>query len=207
MDNVMQKIGRYKIIPVVTIERIEEAEGMLGALCRGGLPVAEICFRTDCAEEAIRLAAKKFPQMLIGAGTVIGGEQCTRALAAGAKFIVSPGISEEAGFLCMQRRALYLPGVVTPSEIIKAISLGLTYLKFFPAENFGGLKTIKALSAAFPQVKFMPTGGVNLENVKDYLAFPKIFACGGSWMMKGTIREMEEKIEQSVKFIRNGSRS
>ena len=207
MDNVMQKIGRYKIIPVVTIERIEEAEGMLGALCRGGLPVAEICFRTDCAEEAIRLAAKKFPQMLIGAGTVIGGEQYTRALAAGAKFIVSPGISEEAGFLCMQRRALYLPGVVTPSEIIKAISLGLTYLKFFPAENFGGLKTIKALSAAFPQVKFMPTGGVNLENVKDYLAFPKIFACGGSWMMKGTVREMEEKIEQSVKFIRNGSRS
>ena len=207
MDNVMQKIGRYKIIPVVTIERIEEAEGMLGALCRGGLPVAEICFRTDCAEEAIRLAAKKFPQMLVGAGTVIGGEQCTRALSAGAKFIVSPGLSQEVAKICERMDMPYFPGIVTPTEIVEALSLGLTYLKFFPAENFGGLKTIKALSAAFPQVKFMPTGGVNLENVKDYLAFPKIFACGGSWMMKGTVREMEEKIEQSVKFIRNGSRS
>ncbi len=201
MDNVLQKIEQFKIVPVVTIQRIEDAEGMLGALCRGGLPVAEICFRTDCAEEAIRLAAKKFPQMLIGAGTVIGGEQCTRALAAGAKFIVSPGLSEEAGFLCMQRRALYLPGAVTPSEIIKAISLGLTCLKFFPAESFGGLKTIKSLSAAFPQVRFMPTGGVSLENVNEYLSFPKIFACGGSWMMKGNAKEIEEKTTRAVHFL------
>ena len=201
MDNVLQKIEQFKIVPVVTIQKIEDAEGMLGALCRGGLPLAEICFRTDCAEEAIRLAAKKFPQMLVGAGTVINGEQCTRALAAGAKFIVSPGISEEAGFLCMQRRALYLPGVVTPSEIIKAISLGLTNLKFFPAESFGGLKTIKALSAAFPQLRFMPTGGISLENIKEYLSFPKIFACGGSWMMKGSIQEIEEKTTRAVQFL------
>lgn len=203
MDNVLQRIEQYKIIPVVTVQKIEEAEGMLGALVRGGLPVAEICFRTDCAEEAIRLAAKKFPQMLVGAGTVIGGEQCTRALSAGAKFIVSPGISEEAGFLCMQRRALYLPGVVTPSEIIKAISLGLTNLKFFPAESFGGLKTIKALSAAFPQIRFMPAGGVSLENVGEYLSFSKIFACGGSWMMKGTLSEMEEKVRCAAEFVKN----
>ena len=201
MDNVLQKIEQFKIVPVVTIQKIEDAEGMLGALCRGGLPLAEICFRTDCAEEAIRLATKKFPQMLVGAGTVINGEQCTRALAAGAKFIVSPGISEEAGFLCMQRRALYLPGVVTPSEIIKAISLGLTNLKFFPAESFGGLKTIKALSAAFPQLRFMPTGGISLENIKEYLSFPKIFACGGSWMMKGSIQEIEEKTTRAVQFL------
>lgn len=203
MDNVLQKIEQFKIVPVVTIQKIEDAEGMLGALCRGGLPVAEICFRTDCAEEAIRLAAKKFPQMLVGAGTVINGEQCTRALAAGAKFIVSPGISEAAGFLCMQRRALYLPGVVTPSEIIKAISLGLTNLKFFPAESFGGLKTIKALSAAFPQLRFMPTGGISLENIKEYLSFSKIFACGGSWMMKGDSSEIEEKVRHAVEFVSN----
>ena len=163
--------------------------------------MAEICFRTDCAEEAIRLAAKKFPQMMVGAGTIIGGEQCTRALSAGAKFIVSPGISEEAGFLCMQRRIPYLPGVATASEIIKGISLGYDTLKFFPAENCGGLKTVKALSAAFPQIRFVPTGGIGEKNIRDYLAFEKVFACGGSWMMKGTAQEIEEKARRAAAIV------
>ena len=198
MDNVLQKIGQYKIVPVVTIQKIEDAEKMLGALVAGGLPVAEICFRTECAEEAIRLAAQKYPAMLVGAGTVINGEQCERALAAGAKFIVSPGLSEEVARVCYERGVPYLPGVVTPTEIMKALSLGLTHLKFFPAGNFGGLHTIKALSAAFPQVKFMPTGGVSLENMNEYLSFPQIFACGGSWMMKGNAEEIEQNTRAAV---------
>ena len=198
MKDVLQKIEQHKLVPVVTIQKIEDAEGMLGALCRGGLPVAEICFRTDCAEEAIKLAVKKYPAMLVGAGTVINGEQCERALAAGAEFIVSPGLSEEAARVCYERSVPYLPGVVTPTEIMRALSLGLTHLKFFPAGSFGGLKTIKALSAAFPQVRFMPTGGVSLANMNEYLAFPKIFACGGSWMMKGTAEEIEQNTRAAV---------
>lgn len=193
--------SNYKIIPVVTLNDMKEAEDILGALCRGGLPVAEICFRTECAEEAIRFAVQNYPQMLVGAGTVINGEQCTRAISAGAKFIVSPGISEEAGFLCLQRRIPYLPGVVSPTEIIKAISLGYNTLKFFPAENYGGLKTIKALSAAFPQVRFVPTGGVCERNIKDYLAFDKVLACGGSWMVKGDTKDIEEKTAQAVRIL------
>lgn len=198
MNNVLEKIERYKIVPVVTIQKIEDAAGMLDGLIKGGLPVAEICFRTDCAEEAIRFAAKKYPEMLIGAGTVINGEQCERAIGAGAKFIVSPGFSEEVAKVCREKDIPYLPGVVSPAEIMKAISFGITHLKFFPAGNFGGLNTIQALSAAFPQVQFMPTGGVNAENMNEYLAFPKIFACGGSWMMKGDI---EENCQDIVKHL------
>ena len=198
MDNVLQKLGQYKIIPVVTIQKAEKTESVLGALCRGGLPVAEICFRTPHAEEAIRLAVQKFPQMLIGAGTVIDGDQCERALACGAQFIVSPGLSREAATVCKERGIVYFPGVVTPTEIMQALALGLTDLKFFPAESFGGLKTIRALSAAFPQVRFMPTGGVNLKNVSEYLAFPKIFACGGSWMVQGTAAETETAVQSAV---------
>ncbi len=198
MKDVLQKIEQVRLVPVVTIQKIEDAEEMLGALVEGGLPVVEICFRTDCAEEAIKLAVKEYPEMLIGAGTVINGEQCERAIAAGAKFIVSPGLSEDVARVCYERSVLYLPGVVTPTEIMKALSLGLTYLKFFPAGNFGGLNTIKALSAAFPQVKFMPTGGVSLENMNEYLSFPKIFACGGSWMMKGNAEEIEQNTRAAV---------
>ena len=205
MDNVLQKIEQFKIVPVVTIQKMKDAEGILGALCRGGLPVAEICFRTDCAEEAIRLAAAKFPQMLVGAGTVINGEQCRRALAAGAKFIVSPGLSAEVAEVCREARVPYLPGVVTPTEIMQALSLGLTQLKFFPAGNFGGLKTIKALSAAFPQVRFMPTGGVSLENVNEYLSFSQIFACGGSWMVKGNAEEIEKSTRAAVAAVKGES--
>ena len=198
MKDVLQKIEQYKIVPVVTIQKIEDAKGMLEGLLEGGLPVAEICFRTECAEEAIKLAVKEYPDMLIGAGTVINGEQCERAIGAGAKFIVSPGLSEEVAKVCREKNVPYLPGVVTPTEIMKALFLGLTHLKFFPAGNFGGLNTIKALSAAFPQVRFMPTGGVNLANMNEYLSFPNIFACGGSWMMQGSREEIAEQTRAAV---------
>ena len=198
MKDVLQKIEQVKLVPVVTIQKIEDAEEMLGALVAGGLPVAEICFRTDCAEEAIRLAVKEYPDMLVGAGTVINKEQCERAIGAGAKFIVSPGLSEEVAKACREKDVPYLPGVVTPTEIMKALSLNLTYLKFFPAGSFGGLNTIKALSAAFPQVRFMPTGGVNLANMNEYLSFPNIFACGGSWMMQGSREEIAEQTRAAV---------
>lgn len=198
MDNILEKIEQYKIVPVVTIQKIEDTADMLEGLLEGGLPVAEICFRTDCAEEAIKLAVKKYPEMLVGAGTVINKEQCERAIGAGAKFIVSPGLSEEVAKVCEEKEILYLPGVVTPTEIMQALSLNLTYLKFFPAGSFGGLNTIKALSAAFPQVRFMPTGGVNLANMNEYLSFPNIFACGGSWMMQGSREEIAEKMRAAV---------
>lgn len=198
MKDVLQKIEQYKIVPVVTIQKIEDAKGMLEGLLEGGLPVAEICFRTDCAEEAIRLAVKEYPAMLVGAGTVINKEQCERAIGEGAKFIVSPGLSEEVAKVCREKNVPYLPGVVTSTEIMQALSLNLTYLKFFPAGSFGGLKTIRALSAAFPQVRFMPTGGVNLANMNEYLSFPNIFACGGSWMMQGSREEIAEKTRAAV---------
>ena len=198
MDNILEKIERYKIVPVVTIQKIDDTADMLEGLLEGGLPVAEICFRTDCAEEAIKLAVKEYPAMLVGAGTVINGEQCERAVKAGAKFIVSPGLSEEVAKVCREKNVPYLPGVVTPTEIMKALSLNLTYLKFFPAGNFGGLNTIKAWSAAFPQVRFMPTGGVNLANMNEYLSFPNIFACGGSWMMQGSREEIAEQTRAAV---------
>ena len=198
MKDVLQKIEQVKLVPVVTIQKIEDTADMLEGLLEGGLPVAEICFRTDCAEEAIKLAVKKYPDMLVGAGTVINGEQCERAIRAGAKFIVSPGLSEEVAKVCREKNVPYLPGAVTPTEIMKALSLNLTYLKFFPAGNFGGLNTIKALSAVFPQVRFMPTGGVNLANMNEYLSFPNIFACGGSWMMQGSREEIAEQTRAAV---------
>ena len=198
MKDVLQKIEQVKLVPVVTVRTTADAKGMLEGLLEGGLPVAEICFRTDCAEEAIKLAVKEYPAMLVGAGTVINKEQCERAIGAGAKFIVSPGLSESVAKVCEEKEILYLPGVVTPTEIMKALALGLTRLKFFPAGSFGGLNTIKALSAAFPQVRFLPTGGVNLANMNEYLSFPNIFACGGSWMMQGSREEIAEQTRAAV---------
>ena len=200
--NVGERIRELKLVPVVVIEREEDAEAMLGALGRGGLPVAEITFRTACAPQAIKLACNKFPGMLVGAGTVINAGQCEKAIDCGAKFIVSPGLAEDVSEVCRARGVPYYPGVVTPTEIMKAISLGLTDLKFFPAASYGGLKTIKALSAAFPQVRFMPTGGVSEDNVLEFLGFEKIFACGGSWMMKGSAEEIEEKTRRAVALIK-----
>ena len=194
----LNRIKQCKIVPVVVLKELSETEPTLKALCDGGLPVAEITFRTACAADAIRLATEKFPDMLIGAGTVINAEQANRAIDCGAKFIVGPGFAAEVAEVCHARGVLYLPGCVTPTEIITAISYGIEIVKFFPCSNFGGLGTIKALAAAFPAMKFLPTGGISEENVLEYLAFEKIVACGGSWMMKGTPDEIREKTARAV---------
>ena len=199
--NITEQIKQLKIVPVVVIKDIADAEPTLRALCEGGLPVAEITFRTACAADAIKLGCEKFPDMLIGAGTVINAEQCNRAIDCGAKFIVGPGFAAEVAEVCRARGVLYLPGCVTPTEIITAISYGLETVKFFPCSNFGGLATLKALSAAFPAMTFMPTGGISEANVLEYLAFDKIIACGGSWMMKGTYEEIAAKTKAAVALV------
>ena len=181
-----------KLIPVVVIKAIEETKKILSALKKSGINCAEITFRTACAEEAIALAVKEFPDMNIGAGTVINAEQCERALNAGARFIVSPGLSEEVAKICKEKNIPYYPGCVTPTEIMKALELGITTVKFFPANVYGGLKAIKALAGPFPQVKFIPTGGVDRSNIDEFLAWEKIAAIGGSFFVKEAMEKWAE---------------
>ena len=156
---------------------------MAKALCEGGLPVAEVTFRTDAAEEAIRLMSEAYPEMLVGAGTVLTTEQVDRAVAAGSKFIVSPGLNPKVVKYCQEKNVPITPGTARPTDIEMALELGLDVVKFFPAEQNGGLAMIKAMAAPYTKVKFMPTGGINAKNLKSYLDFDKIIACGGSWMV------------------------
>lgn len=190
-----------RVIPVVVIKDVNETEKTLSALRAGGVNCAEITFRTACAEEAIELAVKLFPDMHIGAGTVINEEQASRAVNAGAKFIVSPGLSEKVALYVHKQGIPYYPGCVTPTEIMQALDLGITTVKFFPANVYGGLKALKALSGPFPQVKFIPTGGVDLTNLKEFLEFDKIFAVGGSFMMKGDVTENCKKACEIIKEV------
>lgn len=178
-----------KVIPVVVISDLEDTEKTLGSLRMGGINCAEITFRTPCAAEAIRLGLELYPDMNIGAGTVINAVQGRAALDAGAKFIVSPGFSDEVAAICRWENVTYYPGCVTPTEIMHAIDEGLEVVKFFPAGIYGGLAAIKALAAPFPQVKFIPTGGVSLSNLAEFLSCDRVFAVGGSFMMKGDITE------------------
>ena len=201
-EQLIEKIKQTKIVPVVVLNSIEETLPKMEALVKGGLPCAEITFRTPCAADAIALTVKHYPDMLVGAGTVINREQCEKAIAVGSKFIVSPGFSEEVADCCKEHNMLYLPGIVTPTEAMAAISKGLTTLKFFPASNYGGLKTIKAICAAFPYLKIMPTGGISDANILEYLAYDKIIACGGSWMMTGTPEEIEAKTKAAVALVK-----
>ena len=176
-----------QVIPVVVINDEKETIEILSKLREGGINCAEITFRTACAKEAIAIGTKAFEDMNIGAGTVINAEQKKSAVQAGAKFIVSPGFSDEVARYCTDEKIPYYPGCVTPTEIMRALSYGLNVVKFFPAGVYGGLKAMKALSAPFPQVRFIPTGGVDLSNLKEYLDFDKVYAVGGSFMMKGDI--------------------
>ena len=182
-----------KFVPVVVIKEIGETDKILQALKASGINCAEITFRTACAKEAIEYACKNYPEMSIGAGTVINAEQCEQALAAGAEFIVSPGLSVAVAKICNERNIPYYPGCVTPTEIMQALELGITTVKFFPANVYGGLKALKALSAPFPQVKFIPTGGVDRSNIDEFLAFDKIAAIGGSFFVKEALDKMEGK--------------
>ena len=172
-------------------------------MVNGGLPIAEITYRTACAGEAIKIAVSEFPQMLVGAGTVINEDQCREALALGARFIVSPGFSVEIAKLCNLNDVPYFGGCVTPTEIMTALEYKCDIIKFFPASNFGGLATMKALAAAFPAATFLPTGGISEKNLAEYLAWDKIFAVGGSWMMKGTPEEIEEKCRAAVQIAQS----
>ena len=182
-----------KYIPVVVIKKLSETDKILSALKADGINCAEITFRTACAEEAIEYAVKNYPEMSIGAGTVINAEQCRAALKAGARFIVSPGLSVSVAEVCRENDVPYYPGCVTPTEIMQALELGITTVKFFPANIYGGLKALKALSAPFPQVRFIPTGGVDRGNIDEFLSFDKVAAIGGSFFVKEALEKWGEK--------------
>lgn len=211
MNETLEKLGQYGIVPVVVLNDSKDAEPLADALCEGGLACAEVTFRTKAAAESIKIMSEKHPEMLVGAGTVLTVEQVDEAVAAGAKFIVSPGLNSEVVKYCLDKNIAITPGVVTPSEMELAIELGLNIVKFFPAEPSGGLSMIKAVSAPYTMLKFMPTGGINPGNVKEYLKSDKIFACGGSWMVKGDlvdagdfdkIKELTKEAADIVKEIR-----
>ncbi len=182
--NITEEIYKIGIVPVIKINDVEKAVPLAKALIDGGLPIAEITFRTEAAEEAIRRVSKAYPQMLVGAGTVLTIEQAQRAKNAGAKFIVSPGFNPKVVQWCLDNDIVPTPGCTTPTEIEQALELGLNLVKFFPAEQSGGLDKIKALCAPYGNIKFIPTGGINLDNLKEYISFKKILACGGSFMVK-----------------------
>ncbi|MDR1899753.1 MAG: bifunctional 4-hydroxy-2-oxoglutarate aldolase/2-dehydro-3-deoxy-phosphogluconate aldolase [Treponema sp.] len=183
MDKVLEEIGRIGIVPVIKIDDVEKAVPLARALAAGGICCAEVTFRTAQGEESIRRIAAEVPEVLLGAGTVLTTEQVDRAAAAGAKFIVSPGLNPRVLAHCIGRGIPITPGCSNPSDIEQALEAGLEVVKFFPAEQAGGLEYIKAIAAPYPQLKFMPTGGINAGNIARYIAFEKIHACGGSWMV------------------------
>ena len=185
--NVAETIQKMGVVPVVVLNDVKDAAPLAKALVEGGLPCAEVTFRTEAAEESIRIMAGEFPEMFVGAGTVLTIDQVDRAVAAGAKFIVSPGFDPEIVDYCLEKDIPVFPGCITPSEVAQAVKRGLKIVKFFPAEPFGGVKTIKAMAAPYVGLKFMPTGGVNAKNLESYLSFDRIIACGGSWMVNGAL--------------------
>lgn len=184
MNEVLQKLSAIGIVPVIKIDDVEKAVPLAKALVAGGIPCAEVTFRTDEAEEAIRRMAKEVPEMIVGAGTVLTPEQADRAIAAGSKFLVSPGLNPKVVKHCIEKGYLITPGTSNPSDVEVAIELGLDVVKFFPAEAAGGIKMIKSMAAPYTKMKFMPTGGINADNLNNYLSFNKIICCGGSWMVK-----------------------
>lgn len=189
MNTLLKKIHEIGIVPVVVLNDCNDAVPLARALIEGGLPCAEVTFRTAAAEESIRLICQAYPEMLVGAGTVLNTEQVDRAVAAGAKFIVSPGLNPKVVRHCVECGIPIAPGCATPSDVEQALEFGLDVVKFFPAEQSGGLAYIKAISAPYVGMNFIPTGGINAANVRDYLVFDRILACGGSWMVKGDMIE------------------
>ena len=211
MEKMLQQIGEMGVIPVIKIDRVEDAVPLAKALVEGGMPCAEVTFRTEAAEECIRIMSERFPEMLVGAGTVLTTEQVDRAVAAGAKFIVSPGLNPRIVKYCVEKEIMIIPGCSNASDMEQALENGLEVVKFFPAEPAGGLNMIKALAAPYVGLKFMPTGGISPKNVRDYLAYNRIIACGGSWMVKNelvkagdfvAITEMAKECVQIVKESR-----
>lgn len=207
--SVSEMIRNIGIVPIVVVHDAKDAAPLAKALVEGGLPCAEVTFRTEAAEESIRIMSSEFPEMFVGAGTVLTIEQVDRAVAAGAKFIVSPGFDPEIVDYCLSKEIPIYPGCITPSDVTQAVKRGLKVIKFFPAEQFGGISTIKALAAPFYGVKFMPTGGISAKNLENYLSFDKIIACGGSWMVKddlvkaGRFDEIKQLVEEVVQLVAN----
>ncbi|WMN56889.1 bifunctional 4-hydroxy-2-oxoglutarate aldolase/2-dehydro-3-deoxy-phosphogluconate aldolase [Vibrio fluvialis] len=183
-----QRLQQIKIVPVIAINDAAHAVPLAKVLVENGLPCAEVTFRTDAAQESIRLMRDAYPELLIGAGTVLTTQQVDQAISAGADFIVSPGLNPTTVKYCQQRGIAIVPGVNNPSLVEQAMELGLKTLKFFPAEPSGGVAMLKALSAVYP-VQFMPTGGVNPRNVADYMAIPSVVACGGTWMVPSDLMD------------------
>ena len=192
MNEILQTISKIGIVPVIAIEDASKAVPLAKALVEGGLPVAEVTFRTAAAEDAMKAIAAEVPDMILGAGTVLTKDQLDRALAAGAQFIVSPGFNPEIVKYGLEKGALMLPGTATGGEMEQAMALGLEVVKFFPAEDNGGVKKLKALAGPYKTLKWMPTGGVNTKNLMDYLSFDQIVACGGTWMVKKELIENEQ---------------
>ncbi len=197
----MDRVQKYKVVPVVVINKLEDTAPKLKALKDGGLPIAEITFRTECAKDAIKLAIKEFPDMLIGAGTVINEAQANEAVDLGVKFIVGPGFDKGVSSVCKKRNVPYFPGCVTPTEIMMAVADGWTTVKFFPANVYGGLNAMKSLAGPFPQIKFIPTGGVDASNLSEFLAWNKIEAVGGSWMMKGSDEDIIASCREIAEIV------
>ncbi len=187
MTDLIDALGRIGLVPVVKVENTQQALGMASALLEAGLPCAEITFRTPAAEDCIRTIARDYPQIIIGAGTVLTAEQAERAVRAGARYIVSPGFDGHVVDWCLARHVPVMPGVATPTEILMALDKGISLLKFFPAEALGGVRMLEALAAVFGGVRFVPTGGVTATNLPDYLKLPSVFAVGGSWLVSGKL--------------------
>ena len=211
MNAVLEQLNKIGIVPVVVIENVEDAVPLAKALCAGGLPCAEVTFRTAAAAGAIKAMTDAFPNMCVGAGTVLNAAQVDAAVEAGSKFIVSPGLNPRIVKYCVEKGIVITPGCANPSDVEQAIENGLEVVKFFPAEPAGGLNYIKAIAAPYVGVNFMPTGGISPKNVKDYLAYNRIIACGGSWMVKGDlikagewdkIKELTAEAAQIVKESR-----
>ncbi|MGB8453843.1 MAG: bifunctional 4-hydroxy-2-oxoglutarate aldolase/2-dehydro-3-deoxy-phosphogluconate aldolase [Anaerocolumna sp.] len=208
MNTLLERIAKNKIVPVIKLDCADDAIPLAKALIKGGLPVAEVTFRTDAAERSIKNMIAEFPEMLVGAGTITDVGQAKRAFEAGAAFLVSPGFSIKVAEFARENDLPYIPGVCTPREIMLLMEYNIPLAKFFPAKQYGGLDTIKALAPAFPSIKFMPTGGVDASNINEYLTFPKIIACGGSWMVKESMinehkfSEIEKLTMEAVELVR-----
>lgn len=187
MKTIAEQFYQYGVVPVVVLEDAKDAVRLAKALMDGGLPCAEVTFRTEAAEDAIRLMSKEYPDMLVGAGTVLTIDQVDRAVAAGARFIVSPGFDPEIVDYCLEKNISVFPGCITPSEVAQAAKRGIEVVKFFPAEQAGGVAMIRSLAAPYTGMKFMPTGGISAKNLRDYLECDKILCCGGSWMVKSDL--------------------
>ena len=204
---VYNKIGEVGIIPVIKLNRVEEAVPLAQALLAGGIPVAEVTFRTEAAAEGIATIRREFPQMLVGAGTVLSTEQATAAIEAGAQFVVSPGSNGKIIDRVLTAGVAMIPGVATPTEIEAAMEKGLRVLKFFPAEALGGIAMLKALSGPYPQIKFVPTGGISAGNMKEYLHQKNVLAVGGSWMIHSDLEIVQQLCQEAQKSVGSVERS